>query len=149
MGEERKFNPLPDEVIELVRRVADDAVMRAEVPHPCTVRCFRVGAPSDLYEDGKCMECGWDGRSRKRPSVLPFEDAVSPLLVGRICDDWLSMREALRRPEVLSVLPLFPREDVVPSLEEEVRLALEEDGLMPPSLGEILKRHLEKLKEGK
>jgi len=25
---------------------------------PCTIRCFRVGGPVDLDEDGTCPECG-------------------------------------------------------------------------------------------
>lgn len=27
-------------------------------PHPCLTRCWRIGAPSDLNGEGRCLECG-------------------------------------------------------------------------------------------
>jgi hypothetical protein len=37
------------------------------VTHPCTIRCWRVGAPSGLDENGVCLECG-------RPTPRPEDD---------------------------------------------------------------------------
>lgn len=30
-------------------------------PHPCSIRCLRVGSPCDIDENGLCLECSWNG----------------------------------------------------------------------------------------
>lgn len=30
-------------------------------PHPCSIKCIRVGSPCDIDKNGLCLECGWNG----------------------------------------------------------------------------------------
>jgi hypothetical protein len=30
-------------------------------PHPCSIRCLRVGSPCNIGENGLCLECSWNG----------------------------------------------------------------------------------------
>lgn len=30
-------------------------------PHPCSIRCLRVGSPCDIDKNGLCLECSWNG----------------------------------------------------------------------------------------
>lgn len=30
-------------------------------PHPCSIRCLRIGSPCGIDKNGLCLECGWNG----------------------------------------------------------------------------------------
>jgi len=82
-------------ILDAARR----AVPRQAVPHPCTVRCWRVGAPSGLDERGRCLECGSPGvRSDKEE----YESLVSPEVVARLCEQLMLFRDAVEHPAVLA-----------------------------------------------
>jgi hypothetical protein len=87
------------EDLERLLDAARRAVSRQEVPHPCTVRCWRIGAPADLNERGTCTECGSPG-TRSDPE--DFGRLATPEVVLAVCEQLVSFRDAVEHPAVLA-----------------------------------------------
>jgi hypothetical protein len=85
---------------ELVLGAARKAVPRTLDPHPCTVRCPRVGVSCGLYPDGRCTECGSDDRTSD-PAELEKLVRERPELLVSVCEGFLLLRKALDQPGVL------------------------------------------------
>ncbi len=84
-----------EKLLDAARR----AVSRQEVPHPCTVRCWRIGAAADLDGRGRCMECGSPGTYS---DTEDYERLATPELVVALCEQLISFRDALEHPAVLA-----------------------------------------------
>ncbi len=83
-------------LLEAARR----AVPHVLDPHPCTVRCPRVGVPCDIYPDGKCTECGGDA-SRSDPGPMLAKLEMRPDLLVALCEGFLILRRTVGHPAVL------------------------------------------------
>ena len=95
-------------------------------PHPCLRRCWRVGAPADIDERGRCMECGSDGVVRARPGQ--YMASVRPEDVVRLAEGWLALRRSLDEAGVLS-----------PEDSEEFLRMLAEPARAIPELARLLR----------
>ncbi len=89
----------PPEAVKALLEAARLAVPRKMVPHPCTIRCWRVGGACDIQEDGRCMECGSPGI---KSDPVEFAKLCSPEVVLSLCESLVGMREVLGHPAVLA-----------------------------------------------
>jgi hypothetical protein len=92
--------PPEAEVLALLE-AARKAIPHSLDPHPCTVRCPRVGVPCDVYPDGKCMECSGDAR-RSDPRPMLAKLKMRPELLVSLCEGFLILRRTMDNPAVLS-----------------------------------------------
>lgn len=98
LGRAVEAGPPPPSLASLLD-AARRAVPRKLDPHPCTVRCWRVGGACDLQADGKCMECGSPGI---RTDDEDFRRLCGPEEVVALCEALLASREVLGHPAVLA-----------------------------------------------
>lgn len=92
------LGPLPEGLTALLD-AARRAVPKKLDPHPCSVRCWRVGGASDLDERGKCLECGSPGIGTDDHD---FKKICTPEAVVSLCEALLASREVLEHPAVLA-----------------------------------------------
>jgi hypothetical protein len=89
------------EDVRLLLEAAKRAVPRPLDPHPCTVRCPRVGVSCDIYPNGKCSECGGVAIDSD-PRELALLVERRPELVVAVCESFLLMRTLLDSPAVMA-----------------------------------------------
>jgi len=59
-------------------------------PHPCSVRCFRVGVPIPVDPGERCSECSW--RGIRETSTVGFHAAASPSAVLTLIAELRALR---------------------------------------------------------
>jgi len=78
--------------VQALLEAAVAAVPYRQEPHPCTVRCWRVGVAIRVDERGVCAECSHDG-VMSEPRALAELVAARPDMVVRVCEELLLLRE--------------------------------------------------------
>lgn len=86
-----------DELKALAEQAAQSPVVR--VPHPCSVRCLRIGSVSSVQPGERCPECGWRGMTNPYEAGVEYVKSFPPTVALSLIAELERLRTELTAKE--------------------------------------------------
>jgi len=107
-----------DELKALAEKAAQPPIVR--VPHPCSVRCWRIGSAFSVQPGERCQECGWRGMTDPYEAGVEYVKSFPPTVALSLIAELERLRAEL---EVVRVIDAWAKKTCrnVPQIERGVR----------------------------